>query len=122
MLIFARSAAHEWVRVLKMNELIDRQSALSVCKEYGWIDDECFIDGYNAAIKDIRAAIKKLPAVKTEQQCGKWVETKHIPVGDTMYCDCKCSSCNFQITREEGQYPKFCENCGADMRGGADNE
>lgn len=52
---------------------------------------------------------------------GRWIETKYNPVGDTMYCDCKCSNCNFEITREKGRYPKFCENCGARMDGGAEN-
>ena len=47
---------------------------------------------------------------------GRWIETRYNPVGDTMYCDCNCSNCNFEITREKGRYPKFCENCGADMR------
>ena len=26
-----------------MPEMIDRQDALSVCKDYGWIDDEDFL-------------------------------------------------------------------------------
>ena len=57
-----------------MPEMIDRQDALSVCKDYGWIDDEdFFIDGYNAAIKDIREAIKELPKIEPEVRHGQWV-------------------------------------------------
>ena len=54
-----------------MVELIDRQSALSVCKEYCWLDDDDFIEGYNTAIKDMREAIKELPTVNRWIPCGE---------------------------------------------------
>ena len=66
-----------------MKELIDRQNELSVCKEC-WIDNDDFTDGYNAAIKDIREAIKELPTVNSERQCGRWV-LERKPDG-TPYC------------------------------------
>lgn len=59
--------------------------------------------------------------IEPEVRHGRWIETKYNPVGDTMYCDCNCSNCNLEITREKGRYPKFCENCGARMDGGGDN-
>lgn len=87
-----------------MQELIDRQSALSVCKEYGWIDDEDFIEGYNTAIKDIREAIKELPTNEYEPvRHGRWAKA-----ADKQYCtNCRAVTkvCN----------APFCWHCGAQM-------
>ena len=63
-------------------ELIERQSALSVCKKYGWIDDEVFIDGYNTAIKDTEVKLSKLPTIEAKPvRHGRWIfvgeETMH---------------------------------------------
>jgi pimeloyl-CoA synthetase len=69
-----------------MPELIDRQSALSVCKEYCWLDDEDFIEGYNTAIKDIREAIKELPTIEPEVRHGRMIEGRYPN-------DNKCSEC-----------------------------
>ena len=60
--------------------------------------------------------IEEQPTIKSKIRQGRWIEIAYHPVGDNMYCDCNCSNCNFEITREKGRYPKFCENCGADMR------
>lgn len=56
-----------------MQELINKQSALSVCKEYGWIDDEDFVDCYNTAIKDMREAINELPTVADVPAVNRWI-------------------------------------------------
>lgn len=98
-----------------MPELINRQSALSVCKEYGWIDDEVFIEGYNTAIKDMREAIKELLTVEAEPvRHGRWIEEsaneyycsycgKYAPIVKNMrHCDCS----------------KWCKECGTKMDGG----
>ena len=75
-----------------MPELIDRQSALSVCKEYCWLDDEAFIEGYNTAIKDMREAINELPTVEAELvKHGKWTD-------DTT--DVVCSNCKARYEYE----------------------
>lgn len=70
-----------------------------------------------------RKCIYEAPTIEAEPvRHGRWIETRYNPVGDTMYCDCNCSNCNFEITREKGRYPKFCEGCGARMDGGDDND
>lgn len=92
-----------------MQEMINRQSALSVCKEYGWIDDEVFIEGYNTAIKDMREAIKKLPTVEAEPvRHGRWIMLEPYGVLHT-HCR-KCSECG-EIKAQE--LTNFCPNCGA---------
>ena len=112
-----------------MPELIDRQSALSVCKEYGWIDDEDFIEGYNTAIKDIREAIKELPTINPEVRHGRLIESRYPNEN-------KCSECGqvfwddigfIYPYDENGVYkvPNRCPECGCfwveKMDGGADN-
>lgn len=89
-----------------MPELIDRQSALSVCKEYCWLDDEDFIEGYNTAIKDIREAINELPTIEPEVRRGHW-----IPVDGEPYA--KCSYCG---EKHYGCTTPYCDMCGAYMR------
>ena len=105
-----------------MPELIDRQSALSVCKEYGWIDDEDFIEGYNTAIKDIREAIKELPAIEAEPvRHGRFVFEK----GDGKTCldGWICTACKFGYHTNVPYFAdfKYCPACGSRMDGGADN-
>lgn len=97
----------------KMPELIDRQSALSVCKEYCLLDDDDFIDGYNTAIKDIREAIKELPTVNSERQYGRWI-LERKPDG-TPYC-LHCSKCDpdFAVIYN-GVATDYCPDCGAKM-------
>ncbi len=101
-----------------MQELIDKQVALS--------EIDATIEGSLQRPEDVyidkglmmaRTIIKNLHSIKAEPvRNGRWIETTYHPVGDNMYCDCNCSNCNFEITREKGRYPKFCENCGADMQ------
>lgn len=96
-----------------MPEMIDRQSALSVCKEYCWLDDEDFIDGYNTAIKDIREAIKELPTIEPEVRHGRWIDWSMW--GKAQY---QCSECNAEMKYKTN----FCPRCGAKMQdGGAEN-
>lgn len=101
-----------------MLELIDRQSALSVCKEYGWIDDEDFIEGYNTAIKDIREAIKELPATETKPvRHGWWIlcEDQSGVDNDNNNYAYLCSQCHHQDVHSTNAEVNFCWNCGAKM-------
>lgn len=102
-----------------MLELIARQSALSVCKEYGWVDDEDFIDGYNTAIKDIREAINELPTVESKPvQHGRWIN-------DTFCSECKRFPVPAGVSISEQvltKYFSWCPHCGAIMDGGVDND
>lgn len=78
---------------------------------------------YNQCNLTVGFAAALMPEIEAEPvRHGRWIETRYNPVGDTMYCDCNCSNCNFEITREKGRYPKFCENCGARMEGDSDND
>ena len=90
--------------------LIDRHALLKKVYEHPQERDR-MTDG-----EWCRKCIYEAPEVEAEPvRCGRWIETRHTPIGDTMYCDCNCSICNFEIVREKGQYPRFCENCGARM-------
>lgn len=93
-------------------ELIDRQSALSVCKEYCWTDDEVFIAGYNTAIKDTEVKLSKLPTIEAEPvRHGHWVN------------DTFCSECNrfpvdvsFNVNIQKlAKYFSYCPHCGVKM-------
>lgn len=103
-----------------MSDLIERQSALGVCKEYSWFDDDDFIDGYNTAVKDISEAIKELPTVEAEPvRYGRWIDKGDYAV---------CTECGgHSSTQYDGVEPiplmsLFCQYCGArnvvDMDGG----
>ena len=117
-----------------MPEPIDRQSALSVCKEYGWLDDEDFIEGYNTAIKDISEAIKELPTIEPEVRHGRWIPTEYDSYadGNPVYDAFECSECGHEHKGEEDTLTAFCPDCGAKMdgrdinvaakMGGADND
>ena len=110
-----------------MPELIDRQSALSVCKEYGWIDDEDFIEGYNTAIKDISEAIKELPTIKPEVRRGRWETWGYVFHGIEWKRCSRCGKCAdvsyYGLLDGEIKMstPATCGGCGARMDGGADN-
>lgn len=78
-----------------------KHKCMGVAKDPGKAEDSFYADCPHVEAKPVRY--------------GRWIETKYNPVVDTMYCDCNCSNCNFEITREKGRYPKFCENCGARM-------
>ena len=101
-----------------MPELIYKQSALSVCKEYCWLDDEDFIEGYNTAIKDIREAINELPTVKPEVRHGRWIRNATSE-------GYHCSNCGHHVDSPIGEMidprdykyflDKYCGGCGARM-------
>lgn len=58
---------------------------------------------------------------------GRWVKSHAIVGMDTKTCDVKigetdrCSVCGEEFVRPIKEY-KFCPNCGADMRGGLNND
>lgn len=103
-----------------MPELIDKAKVLKYLTPR--IKTETpYGEGYNKALEDAAELVALMPTIEPDVRHGRWIETRYNPVGDTMYCDCNCSNCNFEIAREKGQYPKFCENCGVRMDGGTNN-
>lgn len=118
-------------------ELINLKDVLIICSAYCPDDDgSCSKAGHD--LREMLDEIEGLPIVHIDDMTfniqneiqakkpsrtveitfvrhGRWIETRYCPVGDTMYCDCNCSICNFEITKERGFYPRFCENCGTRM-------
>ena len=98
--------------------LIDPKMSIDTIKSYIEVWDCKGCLPYGETQHNVMAVddLEYLPTIEAEPvRHGRWIETRHTPIGDTMYCDCNCSNCNFEITREKGRYPKFCENCGARM-------
>ena len=86
-----------------MSDLISRQAAIKAVGATTWA-------GFR---------LEKLPSAQPERKTGKWVDD------GTEFGLC-CSECEttfddyFEGNKEEIQLrkiPKFCPNCGADMRG-----
>lgn len=47
---------------------------------------------------------------------GKWIETKRNVMGEGFMW--KCSVCANEVyVSSKGDFPKYCDECGADMRG-----
>ena len=95
-----------------MSDLISREAAVHIlCEE----NINRPLDSDRWLISDIYKKIEELPTI--ERKKGKW-ETAYLP---HEYMGCRptayyCSECN-QITTFRTFY---CPNCGADMRGDAD--
>lgn len=49
-----------------MQELIERQAALRLCKDADWKDDEDFIVGYSYAMREMAESIEELPTIEAE--------------------------------------------------------
>lgn len=97
------------------NDLISRQAAIDAVEKesqldgaYGYMDTKSIVDLLN-----------NLPSVTPKRKTGKWNF-----IGDNMF---ECTSCGVVYTTRQlnslrnydmdPYAPKFCPNCGADMRG-----
>lgn len=77
-------------------------------------------NGFNTALVAVKCDLDKVPSVTPERKTGKWNF-----IGDNMF---ECTSCGVVYTTNQlnslrnydtdPYAPKFCPNCGADMRGG----
>ena len=90
------------------------------------IDADALINRFNdLSIYDgdvLIKAIRNAPTVETERKMGEWNF-----IGDQMF---ECSECGTYYTQSQfhqmrvrisdTEFPKFCPNCGADMRGDRD--
>ena len=68
-------------------------------------DDACYIVEHEVPAADVRPVVR-----------GKWAVEDH---GD--YQLIECDKCHALMWNHQEDLPNFCYNCGADMRGGADD-
>ena len=99
-------------------DLISRQAAIDALAKfvpYAICDEST--ESYTNGLTDAYNLILQLPSAQPEQKKGKWIE-----VDGTDYEQfCKCSVCGCGSDSFDTVYkPNFCPNCGADMRGDAD--
>ena len=96
---------------LKMDEYIRREDVIEWFMPYAHAGESIDADVVISDIKGMKAA-NVAPVV-----LGRWVH-----LGGDEWC---CSACGFVITTEgswDKPTKKYCEDCGAKMDGGADNE
>lgn len=85
-----------------MQELIERQAALRLCKDADWKDDEDFIVGYNYAMREMAESIEELPTIEAKPvRYGRW-ETIN-PLYSNVYCsECGAASDKYLAKRYKG--------------------
>ena len=94
-----------------MDEYIRREDVIEWFMPYAHAEESIGADVVISDIKGMKAA-NVAPVV-----LGRWVH-----LGGDEWC---CSACGFVITTEgswDKPTKKYCEDCGAKMDGGADNE
>lgn len=113
-----------------MNDLINRQEAVDILElgaeilrrvlddmDVVGIDREKYSYGLELQESDIED-IKELPPAQLERKMGQW-----IPSDSEL--EIKCNKCGKDFSEYVysidyiflAEYPKFCPNCGVDMRG-----
>ena len=76
---------------------------------------------FEGTLIDTINAIKGIPTIEPKR--GKWGLMRTVKYNSCPEHWLKCSACgNFRIIKVGEAFPSFCENCGADMRKGADDE
>ena len=94
-----------------MSDLIDRQTAIDLIKEYQEI---CEIG--RDYVFDPIDVIKTVPSAQLERKCGKWIEPTRD--GVLIYDKKAYAECSVCGNKEYLGFEKnYCSNCGADMRG-----
>lgn len=70
---------------------------------------------YAQGMRDVIEDIKNAPTIEQERKKGRWIDID----SETYMWMIKCDKCGHlrSMMSTNGIYPKFCENCGADMRG-----
>lgn len=67
------------------------------------------------------ACIDDAPTVEPEVRHGQWSEMICYKEHGIEMADYECTNCGGEITKQRGYTPKYCEHCGAEMNGGAEN-
>lgn len=98
-----------------MDDLISRLMAINALGEEPevWTDDDEYSKGMLAQWQYDKRAIESLSSV-SEQKTGEWIDVDE----QTYTWKIVCSQCGHErsMMSTQGNYPNFCENCGADMR------
>lgn len=104
-----------------MSDLIERQKAIEMLKEYEEAESDNFTrtDPVSmmtvATIANCIEAIVELPSAEPERKTGKWIyDTERVWHDGGIYVQYHCSECRFQII---GSLYNYCPHCGADNRG-----
>ena len=112
------------------DDAVSRQAVLDVIEfEDKWILDA---NGHNKdteiAFSGLKTRITNLPSVQPKAKTGRWItheESITLLTGETVTGGVVCSECGYKTHNKAhviiGCPYKFCQNCGADMRG-ADTE
>lgn len=106
-----------------MSDLIERQAAIDALRREYNTEDSDYPTEYQLGLSAGRRIIDELPSaqfIEPERKTGKWDF-----IGDNMFA---CSGCgtpytlrqlsNLKVRTADSDFPKFCPNCGTDMRGG----
>lgn len=120
-----------------MNDIIKREDAIQTLvgiTAYNSVEEiqaACFDSyakacGWLGGVRDSIAALEEvIPAADVRPVVyGEWINKRH-GVG---WCCAECSICGNRVIGKtfatgfgfEYKFPKLCDDCGADMRGGAD--
>lgn len=102
-----------------MNEYISRDKVLKKFIEGDGHDDDRFTEGYNFAVQEHREEVENIPAADVQRiRRGHWIEEER-EVGGCFKLYQKyihCSECGNEHYSGTLPKPKFCDECGADMR------
>lgn len=102
-----------------MGDMISREAAIdAVMDEFKRVP--------TTAIR-AKARLESLPSAQPQRMRGRWTEKHHADEEKAIeeWQSCKCSVCGRYDTRPYLYYfnePHFCSWCGADMRGGEQDE
>lgn len=100
------------------SDLISRQAALDALGEAPevWTDSPEEFAALNQWEMDV-TAIEAVPSA--DRPSGHWIDIIDIDI-QAYTRKVRCNKCGHQrsMMSTQGVYPNFCENCGADMRGG----
>lgn len=75
-----------------------------------------YTEGFNDALLRFKSMIHTAPTIEPERKKGTWLANSDIPK-ECSFCGEDWDKYVFGEVLYTGELPKFCPNCGADMRG-----